>query len=96
MEAKVGHGTLWSQKQLSLMYPSFGPPWVSCVDNKEDNHPSCAGQVSDNLTLMVTETDSTNRWDGYKVGGSMNPFIPAQREKVVSEGSPKITCLVSG
>ena len=42
------------------------------------------------------ETDSANRWDGYKVGGSMNPFIPAQREKVVSEGSPKITCLVSG
>lgn len=26
----------------------------------------------------------------------MNPFIPAQREKVVSEGLPKITCLVSG
>lgn len=26
----------------------------------------------------------------------MNSFIPAQREKVVSEGLPKITCLVSG
>ena len=28
--------------------------------------------------------------------GSMNSFIPAQREIVVSEGLPKITCLVSG
>lgn len=26
----------------------------------------------------------------------MNPFIQAQREKVVSEGLPKITCPVSG
>ena len=45
---------------------------------------------------VIKETDSSNRWEGYKVGGSMNPFIPAQGEKVVSEGLPKITRLVSG